>query len=422
MTWVFLPDAPAMGLASAPDMAASTSDCSWQSRVFTPAVLLSGSPRRKKQSLLECWVDMCPVLPNMAPDLRGLDTSMLPSGAPALLHRPRCGTMCGPSSVTHGAGVSTPSSRGIHASRSAPPASVEALMMSGTYGLTFPGSSTRSSPNGVSSKTSRAISASALKPSCETYGKWATRLRLAYSRRAKLARRTKGSGSSSWLTPDVPNGGRTLSPDVSSTGMTPDGKKRQVGLQNQAIRELANWGTPRASDGEKGGPNQSFGAGGMPLPAQVAQWPTPVSRDHKGENSADHIAAQRGRAHMDQLPNAVAHGWHRPDPARRIDGPALSQTLHIWRRLRAYVIASHGRATWRRLMKGRDARRLNPLFVEWLMGWPPGHALCAASETEFTLWQQHMRGALSQMPTASAPWIWKPPADRTDVLKQITLI
>jgi hypothetical protein len=29
------------------------------------------------------------------------------------------------------------------------------------------------------------------------------------------------------------------------------------------------WSTPRASDGEKGGPNQSFGAGGTPLPAQV---------------------------------------------------------------------------------------------------------------------------------------------------------
>ena len=31
----------------------------------------------------------------------------------------------------------------------------------------------------------------------------------------------------------------------------------------------AAWSTPRASDGEKGGPNQSFGAGGTPLPAQM---------------------------------------------------------------------------------------------------------------------------------------------------------
>lgn len=36
-----------------------------------------------------------------------------------------------------------------------------------------------------------------------------------------------------------------------------------------------NWSTPRATDGEKGGPNQSFGAGGTPLPAMAASWQTP---------------------------------------------------------------------------------------------------------------------------------------------------
>jgi hypothetical protein len=33
---------------------------------------------------------------------------------------------------------------------------------------------------------------------------------------------------------------------------------------------FAMWSTLRASDGEKGGPNQSFGAGGLPLPSQVS--------------------------------------------------------------------------------------------------------------------------------------------------------
>lgn len=71
----------------------------------------------------------------------------------------------------------------------------------------------------------------------------------------------------------------------------------------------------------------------------------------------------------------------------------------------------------RRLSK-RDTyrkRRLNPVFVEWLMGWPPGHALCGCSATEYTRWQQHMRGALSAMPTASAAWIWEPPETAPDV-------
>lgn len=181
------------------------------------------------------------------------------------------------------------------------------------------------------------------------------------------------------------------------------------------------WGTPRASDAEKGGPNQSFGSGGTPLPAQAAQWPTPMSlhpgtgsynpagnsdftrkaealsmgivgnwptpasRDWKGENGEAHLTTGTGRLHMGQLPNAVAHAFTRPDPVITPHGPKLSQLRPIWRPLRVLLIASHGRATWRRLWKGRSRRRLNPLFVEWLMGWPSGHALCGCSEMEFTL-------------------------------------
>ena len=60
-------------------------------------------------------------------------------------------------------------------------------------------------------------------------------------------------------------------------------------------------------------------------------------------------------------------------------------------------------------MKARTRRRLNPLFVGWLMGWPIGHPLCACSETEFThYWQQRMRGALSRLPMVLGPWIWCP--------------
>lgn len=47
------------------------------------------------------------------------------------------------------------------------------------------------------------------------------------------------------------------------------------------------WSTPRASDGEKGGPNQKFSGGGQPLPAQAAEmsaalWATPKASDGDG--------------------------------------------------------------------------------------------------------------------------------------------
>jgi hypothetical protein len=74
----------------------------------------------------------------------------------------------------------------------------------------------------------------------------------------------------------------------------------------------------------------------------------------------------------------------------------------------------------RRVLKARARRRLNPLFVGWLMGWPIGHALCACSATEFTLWQQRVRGALSLLPMALGPWIWRP-ADGAEVREQMNL-
>jgi hypothetical protein len=50
-----------------------------------------------------------------------------------------------------------------------------------------------------------------------------------------------------WPTPNVPNGGRTLAPETSDTGITADGKKRQVGLENMVkrVEERQMWPTPR---------------------------------------------------------------------------------------------------------------------------------------------------------------------------------
>ena len=256
-----------------------------------------------------------------------------------------------------------------------------------------------------------------------------------------FSRKAEELARAMWKTPDVPNGGRALKPGTSETGKRPDGSKAQVGLENQAKM----WGTPRASDAEKGGPNQSFGAGGTPLPAQAAQWPTPmagtpsqngnsaagsndftrkadllaagvlasswptpVAQNVKGSSEGSIIRAD-GKSRMNILHYRAEQGFSHPAPETQPHGPTLSQLRRIWRPLRGSLIASHGRATWRRLWNGRAKRRLNPLFVEWLMGWPPGHALCACSATEFARWQQHMRGALSALPTASGPWIWAPP-------------
>lgn len=204
-----------------------------------------------------------------------------------------------------------------------------------------------------------------------------------------------------WYTPNVPNGGRTLSEDTSPTGMTTDGIKRQVGLENQAnlwatpqardhmpahspervaemkaqghgMRNLndeaAMWSTPRSTDSEKGGPNQQFGAGGTPLPAQAMQWATPTSfssvESNRPGNNRSYNKNMELSAHISSLPD-------------------LTITT---------VGETHS----------RPRRSLNPLFVEWLMGWPPGWTLLAwtgfaCSATALCLWKQRMRSALSSL-------------------------
>ena len=171
---------------------------------------------------------------------------------------------------------------------------------------------------------------------------------------------------------------------------------------------ITNWSTPKATDGAKGGPSQSYGSGGTPpLPAQAAQWPTPAAQNWKGSSAAS-VTRADGKSRMDILHYRAEQGFPRPVPATPPDGPQSSPHAPISRPLWAFMIASHGRVVSRRILKARARRRLNPLFVGWLMAWPIGHALCACSAMEFTRWQQHMRGALSQLPMASGPWIWRP--------------
>lgn len=171
---------------------------------------------------------------------------------------------------------------------------------------------------------------------------------------------------------------------------------------------ITNWSTPKATDGAKGGPGQSYGSGGTPpLPAQAAQWPTPAAQNWKGSSEAS-VTRADGKSRMDILHYRAEQGFTRPALAITPNGPRSSPHAPISRPLWASMIASHGRVICRRILKARARRRLNPLFVGWLMGWPIGHALCGCSETEFTLWQQRMRGALSQLLMASGPWIWRP--------------
>ena len=77
---------------------------------------------------------------------------------------------------------------------------------------------------------------------------------------------------------------------------------------------ITNWSTPKATDGAKGGPGQSYGSGGTPpLPAQAAQWPTPAAQNWKGSSEAS-ITRADGKSRMEHLALPGGTGLHPPGP------------------------------------------------------------------------------------------------------------
>lgn len=115
--------------------------------------------------------------------------------------------------------------------------------------------------------------------------------------------------------------GSTESSLIWTRSVTPQGLPiSRLAVSTRHTNEIGStgsqWSTPRASDGEKGGPNMSFGAGGQPLPAQMHQaspWVTPSARDWKDSAGMATEAGDRNR--VDQLPRQMAQNavhWMTP--------------------------------------------------------------------------------------------------------------
>ena len=117
----------------------------------------------------------------------------------------------------------------------------------------------------------------------------------------------------------------------------------------------------------------------LPTPAEfVAAWPTPMAQDAKHSGWAP-----SGPGNQDKLPYAVMRSIY-PTPqasdcqprqkSERWKGDDLvSRVTEIERKSGTPIPATGG--------------RLNPTWVEWLMGWPLGWTDCAASATDrFRKW------------------------------------
>jgi hypothetical protein len=171
--------------------------------------------------------------------------------------------------------------------------------------------------------------------------------------------------ATTWMAPNVPNGGRTAShaEKVGNTLYHGD-KKVQLGLEQQT----RDWSGPKASDGEKGGPNQRGSKGDVPLPSQAVNWPGPANRDYRGSSEGS-ITRQDGKSRADMLDYAAEQFFRPPSsPDQPIAGGSTSST--------------DGPNSNQPSAK----RKLNPIFVEALMRWPTGLSGFERQEMAWTRW------------------------------------
>ena len=179
---------------------------------------------------------------------------------------------------------------------------------------------------------------------------------------------------------------------------TPNSKANKgVSLTDAAVSgnsEGRQWPTPRALTGgaESAQRKQELGrheSGGGDLQAAAHLWPTPAARDQKGANSSMHcLETGGGRKHMDQLANFAVHhqeqtpAWT-PCPdcenylcnihaihAHECPCPSIEEWDHSPYLPSPPAPATTGEASPSSSTQLSEKRRLNPTFVEWLMGFP----------------------------------------------------
>jgi hypothetical protein len=160
-------------------------------------------------------------------------------------------------------------------------------------------------------------------------------------------------------------------------GIMLDGELSELGMSVRHINETecGSWPTPRAgktSDENEESSMKRNAAGKVATPpltlaVKMKNWPTPAARDYKGANSREHCMVNgTGRKHMDQLPNAVAHGGE----AIRQTYPTPPCFMH------KDALTDRGKSNLGEVINEKEKMtktgQLNPPWVEWLMGWPIG--------------------------------------------------
>lgn len=213
------------------------------------------------------------------------------------------------------------------------PVGAEEPMTPATCGPTSPDSSGNSTPAGASLRMSATTSTSDLNRSEMTFAAWATGLKQEYSARRKSAQATAANACSSWPTPRNSDMNR---PGIHGTG-------------GQDLRTIADlWPTPTTRDWKDGAnPSEAVATNGL-LVRAAPRWMTPRARDAEAEGVEGGLRRLEKYSTQQLATQATTWASSHPDPTPATSGPASSPSAPT------------------------SPRRLNPLFVGWLMGLPEG--------------------------------------------------
>ena len=212
----------------------------------------------------------------------------------------------------------------------------------------------------------------------ETWPKWGSMQNGECWERQTLAPLTNENASGLWQTP--------VADDAANRA---NGKWNSRGEPKLSAQVLYPTPCANSHTGAGHGPNKT-GAPNLQTVVASMTWPTPRASDHKGATSSDAAGKAMQRGHSPNLPEQIAAVEGRKWPT----ATASASAFKGWS-------PNHNRAdTDDRLdytvereafQPGQQTppMRLNPDWVEWLMGWPIGHTALKPLETvKFQEWQQ----------------------------------
>lgn len=298
------------------------------------------------------------------------------------------------STAIHGAELLTSWLEGFRAKTSALPETARGLTENAVgCGTTWPASLAKFDPDTSSWKTAQRSLLGGLEEFSQTWPRWGLMRNGECWERQTLVHRTSESASGLWQTPVADNAvnraaGKWNSrgePKLSAQVMWPTPLANshtgaghgpnKTGAPNLQTM-VAMWPTPtRDSATERTG---RYAQGGLPLTAAVHHWPTPTvcgnyNRKGASATSGDGIATAVTQRTYPTATATAYKGWspnhNRADTDDRLDYTVERESF------------SPGQQT--------PPMRLNPAWVEWLMGWPIGHTELKPLETDrFQEWQQ----------------------------------